>query len=80
MIQDITRGTLVIQLGDYRATFHGEQFNPADAELGFDVWPSLTKTWDAPHAGAPMTEVERALLLAHVREEFARMGAVLDVG
>ncbi len=79
MIENITRGAIIVQAGERRATLPGEMFAPANSTMGFEIWRSNIRHWDAPHQNQPITPAEQEALLAEVAQEFERMGYVLEL-
>lgn len=79
MVIDVTRSHIKVGLFGKTATLPGEMFFPETGKLGFALFRSQAKFWDAPNSSDAITEDELAAIVADIRADFAKGGHTLDV-
>jgi hypothetical protein len=79
MIREVSRGHLRVMIDGKAVTVPGEMLFPPDGKLGFVVYVSGIKQWDAPDQGTEMTAEHVAAILTDIRAEFSKGGHLLEV-
>jgi hypothetical protein len=78
-IIDITRGHILIQMGDRIAKAQGEMFFPIEGKMGFVLHADSLRHWEAPHHAQAITPDEQAQLIKAIQQDFALGGHALEI-
>lgn len=79
MVIDVTRSHIKVGLLGRTATLPGEMFFPEGGKLGFAIFKSQAKFWDAPNDRDVITDDELTAIVVDIRADFAKGGHTLEV-
>jgi Immunity protein 74 len=79
MVIDVTRSHIKVGLFGKTVTLLGEMFFPENGKLGFAIFRSQAKFWDAPNGDDAITEDELTAIVTDIRADFAKGGHTLEV-
>jgi len=79
MVIDVNRSHIKVGLFGKTATLPGEMFFPPNGKLGFVLFKSQAKFWDAPDNASPITEEDWFAIVSDIRTDFAKGEHTLDI-
>ncbi|PDO81962.1 Imm74 family immunity protein [Kosakonia sacchari] len=79
MILEVSRGHILVKIGDRTATVQGEMFFPGNDKIGFVLYKGALRFWDAPNQSQVMTGDDIDMVIADIQADFSKGGHTLEI-
>jgi len=77
-IKKITRGSIVMTVGNRQITIQGEAYERGYGSPDFVAYLSSLKTWDPPHDQTPLDEQTRQKIVKGLKEKIAERQMTIE--